>query len=131
MSHLLNGSVPIGSIIGWAKSLTGTPSLPSGFVECNGQTLSDAGSPLNGATIPNLNNSGGAGTKRFLRGSTTSGTTGGSETHTHEVTDQATCADNNGDGSTQEYVNTVDSPTGATSTLPSYYEVVWIIRVKH
>jgi len=44
------GYVPVGSILPWAKSLTGVPSLISGgfFVECNGQTLSDAESPLDG-----------------------------------------------------------------------------------
>ncbi|MBN2452360.1 MAG: tail fiber protein [Lentisphaeria bacterium] len=63
------GIVPIGSIIPWHKSLPGMPALPDGWVECNGQTLDDGGSPLDGQTIPNLNGQG-----RFLRGGTTSGT---------------------------------------------------------
>lgn len=48
---------PIGSVLAWLKSLgtTHTPSLPDGWVECNGQTLSDSDSPYNGDTIPDLN----------------------------------------------------------------------------
>jgi hypothetical protein len=50
-----NGLVPIGTILPWVKSLTNTPSLTGQFVECNGQTLSDADSVYNGVVIPNLN----------------------------------------------------------------------------
>jgi len=32
-----------------------TPNLPDGYVECSGQTLSDASSPYNGEVIPDLN----------------------------------------------------------------------------
>jgi hypothetical protein len=64
------GVVPIGSVIAWHKSLSGVPALPDGWVECNGQTLSDVASPLNGQAIPDLN-----GQARFLRGGSTSGTT--------------------------------------------------------
>lgn len=35
-----------------------TPSLPTGWVECTGQTISDADSPINGKVVPNLNNFG-------------------------------------------------------------------------
>ena len=64
------GIVPVGSIIAWHKSFTGTPSLPDGWVECNGQTINDAESPYHLQTIPDLNNQ-----ARFLRGALTSGTT--------------------------------------------------------
>jgi hypothetical protein len=119
--------VPVSGIVAWAKSLAGTPSLPTHFVECNGQVLSDASSPLNGVTIPNLNASGG-GTQRFLRGSTTSGTTGGSDAHVHVNNDSATLANMqaNGGGTTLAQ----NSNTSSTSTLPSYYEIVWIMRIK-
>jgi hypothetical protein len=66
--------VPVGSIIAWAKSLSGVPALPTNFQECNGQVLNDASSPLNGATLPDLN-----GANRFLRGNSMSGATGGVE----------------------------------------------------
>jgi len=84
---------PVGAIVAWAKTLTGVPqTLPGGWVECDGSTLSMLGSPLDGTTIPDLNAS--AGTARFLRGATTSGTTGGSSSHVHssETTSTTTWA---------------------------------------
>ena len=122
------GVVPIGGVVAWVKSFPNTPVLPGSFVECNGQTLSDSNSPYNGQTIPNLNGASG-GTQRFLRGSTTSGTTGGTETHTHTV----------GQGSYLTSVTSTDhrsstlddgATTSSASTIPSYHEVVWIMRVK-
>ncbi|HNH11322.1 MAG TPA: hypothetical protein PK683_22675, partial [Leptospiraceae bacterium] len=66
---------PIGSIVAWHENLSGVPSLPSGWVRCNGQTLSDSLSPLNGQVIPNLNTPKNAWNSKgsFLRGSATSG----------------------------------------------------------
>ncbi len=61
--------MPVGTILAWHKSLSGTPLLPIQFVECNGQILNDPSSPYNGQAIPNLNSMG-----RFLRGGSTSGT---------------------------------------------------------
>ena len=197
----LHKYLPIGSIIAWAKSITGVPQLlPGNFVECNGQVLSDDTSPLNGQTIPNLN-----GNNNFLRGSSTSGTTGGAATHSHtvtvdndthshtassasagahthtgttdsggahthtgttdpdtdcttitavsEITDVASCwhvhaftTDSDGahthtftTGSSGAHTHdiTVDSDehnhtasSGSSSSLPPYYEVVWIMRIK-
>lgn len=65
-----SGFMPVGSIVAWHKSFTNTPALPAGWMECNGQAVSDASSPYNGQTLPNLN-----GEARFLRGSSTSGVT--------------------------------------------------------
>lgn len=73
-----NFLLPIGSIISWHKSLSGTPALPSNYVECNGQTLNDADSPYNGQVIPDLN-----GENRFLRGSSTSGDVSSTGLHSH------------------------------------------------
>jgi hypothetical protein len=135
------GIVPVGGVVAWMKSFTNTPALPDGFVEGNGQTLSDSDSVYNGQTIPNLNGSGG--TKRFLRGSTTSGTTGGSETHTHCYSGTACSAPPNqtvspgatgtpvtAAGPSHSHTVCYGGVTQAKSTLPSYYEVVWVIRVK-
>jgi hypothetical protein len=140
---------PIGAVFAWLKTLTGTPqTLPTGWVECNGQTLSDASSPYNGGTIPNLNGSG-AQTQRLLRGSTTSGSVGGSETHNHEwfvrntpygsftttgASKSLPTVDDFDPGAASDkkwdmYADT-DSYTNKISSLPSYYEVVWIMRVK-
>jgi len=127
----INGdiSVPIGTVLSWLKSYTNTPALPSGFVECNGQTLSDASSPYDGQVIPDLN----GGSNRMLRGAATSGGTGGSDSnsHTHNVSFTARQAYNAGAAYTPYYDST--RSTGApsdTNNIPAYYEVVWIIRIK-
>ena len=123
------GLVPVGTILPWAKNISGMPSLPSGFVECQGQTLSDTGSPLNGQTIPDLNG-------RFLRGATSSGGAGGSDDHSHSgntspssdppvfVSEAPANTPVTRDDHTHSFV------TDASNHLPSYYEVVWIMRVK-
>ena len=120
------GQVPIGAIVAWHKNLSGVPALPDEFVECNGQTLSDPESPLDGQTIPDLNV-----IQKFLRGATTSGGTGGSDSHTHTV--QAT-----GYVSVAKGIDELAAPPGHThviepdpfNSLPRYFQVVWIMRVK-
>ena len=114
-----NGLVPIGTILPWVKTLTNTPSLTGQFVECNGQTLSDADSVYDGVVIPNLN----GGTYKMLRGALASGGTAGSDTHTHTTTRVGVST---GGSSYGMDTNSVDS----SSNLPAYYEVVFIIRVK-
>ena len=118
------GDVPVGTILSFAKSLTGVPTLPNSFVECNGQTLVDANSTLNGTVIPDLN-----GDNRFLRGNATSGGTGGSDTmaHTHDI-------DANADvglgASTFRITNSTTHAASNTENRPPYYNIVWIMRVK-
>ncbi len=51
------GLVPIGGVIAWLKSFTNVPALPDEYAELNGQVLSDAQSPFNGQTLPNLEGS--------------------------------------------------------------------------
>jgi len=119
------GIVPIGGLIAWLKTfVNGTPAqeLIPNYVECNGQVLADGASPLDGMTIPDLNGS--SGTERFLRGSTSSGTTGGSETHTHDVSASSWKGGYNSTG-----IILTSVTTSETSTLPSYYEVVWVMRI--
>ena len=121
---------PVGGVIAWCKNIPGVPALPDCFVECNGQVLSDADSPLNGETIPDLNGS--VGTQRFLMGGTTSGTTGGSATlpnHTHPIT-QGRDNGNTNIGASINNTSTTGNPSSNPSTLPPYYEVVWIMRIK-
>lgn len=47
--------IPVWSIISWHKSLTWVPSLPNGWVECDGSVISDVASSLNWETTPDLN----------------------------------------------------------------------------
>ena len=129
------GTVPIGGIVAWDKSLPGVPTLPANFVECNGQTISDAASPLNGQTLRNLNAN-----HQFLRGSTSSGSSGGAATHVHlysgatEVEDGDTDVQaNSGTPATVAALGHVHSYAGTTdsaSSLPPYTDMVWVIRIK-
>lgn len=136
----LNGSIgntvaPIGSIAAFLKNFTGAPSEPAGWVECNGQTLSDADSPINGQVIPNLNNSGGAAANRYLRGATTSGATGGSTTnsHTDTISTSSFYTGSNSDTAAQcsgQHYHTITYTTDTVSDEPPYYAVVFLMRVK-
>lgn len=69
-----NVMAPIGSIMAWYKDFNGVSiTLPSGWVEMNGQTIDDSESPIyaqvGAFVIPDLN-----GERRFLRGSQIAGT---------------------------------------------------------
>jgi hypothetical protein len=73
---------------------------------------------LNGVTGP----------PRFLRGASASGGTGGAEDHTHGLPlFQPTLGDG---GTTDQYNISNNTVTDPASSLPSYYEVVWVMRVK-
>ncbi len=150
---------PIGSIIAWHKDmLGGTPGLPASgeWVECNGQTLSDAQSPYNARTIPNLNgapagaDSPGQAAKvqMFLRGGTVSGTgqLDAFQGHWHNfnssdvsraITGNPTSGENAEISSV--FTNKVRSPITdgtngtprtASETRPVNMSVVWIMKVK-
>jgi len=127
---------PIGAVVSWLKSYTNTPALPDGWVECNGQTLSDADSVYDGQVIPDLN-----GDNRFLRASSTSGSTGGAESinlqHAHSGTTSASGSSgggNNTHGSgVLQHTHTYSTSNALSTTqsiLPKYYSVVMIIRIK-
>ena len=121
MRTQLNGIaalVPIGVVLPWFKDLPGVPGLPSNFVECNGQTLNDAESPLDGQFMPDIN----TGAQRFLRGGLSSGALGGIDSF---ATAQA---DNSGNNPPNTFV-TVDFSPGA-QPFPPYVTAVYVIRVK-
>jgi len=110
------GAAPIGSIAMWVKSFTGVPSITQGWLECDGSVISDAESPLNGETLPDMN-----GNNQFLRGSTTSGTTGGSATHTHSVV---------GGALRDLFGGSTSYQAASTNNEPPYYQCVFIMRIK-
>jgi hypothetical protein len=122
LKALIDLMLPVGCVTGYLKSLSNVPALPGTWVECNGQLLNDPQSPVNGQTLPDLNGAGGP--QRFLRGAATSGGTGGGDmlTISSEVP-----VDNNMDAST---TTVVAGPQSDLPILPSYYEVVWVMRVK-
>jgi len=92
------------------------------------QTLSDAASPLNGQVIRNLH-----GGNRFLRGNSTSGTTGGGATHTHNFSGVTDIED--GDHDVQNaggspvsvaafaHTHSFAGTTGSGSSLPPYTDM--------
>jgi hypothetical protein len=143
------GIVPIGSIIAWTNHITGTPALPAGWVLCNGGTVSDPESPLNGQPIPDLNNTasgtfGGSAGGRYLRGSTTSGVTQADRAPNFEIeqsaTNQGTQAGTvSNDGATTSYSGWLRNYylddsfrwryTGG-EVRPVSYTVRWIMRIK-
>ena len=92
--------------------------VPANFVECNGQQLVDAASPLDGQFMPDIN----TGIQRFVRGGTVSGLTGGIDSFA------TASADNAGVGPTFNAVTTDYSP-GAVP-IPPYQTAVFVIRVK-
>lgn len=115
------GVVPVGAILDWHKSMTGVPSLPSEFLECNGQTISDAASPMNGGATPSLNGTT-DNTKKFIRGSTTSGATGSTSQHAHTVSTTST--------SISSGVSVNIGTTDTVSHVPPFFEAVKIMRIK-
>lgn len=140
------GYVPIGSIIAWYCENPST-NPPSGWVKCNGQTISvTRGSYLdnldtkNNSTfiVPNLN-----GSKRFLRGGNEAGVeeSDSVKNHTHGITvgqawsgsTQApplTSAIDNVHGTTSTSIFNTISGGGGTETRPINMSVIWIIRVE-
>ena len=114
-----NPIIPIGGVIAWMKSMTNTPALPPGWVECNGQEISNVRSPYHGMLVPNLNGASGS-SKRFLRGAPETGASGGSSSHGH------------GGVRSQKY-GTQRKPVASTvqsTHLPPYYDVNWIMRIR-
>jgi hypothetical protein len=105
----LNQLVPIGAVLPWFKDIP---------VECNGQTLNDPESLLDGQLMPDIN----TGAARFIRGGVNSGATGGIDTFATAL------ADNAGVGTAQNFVTTDFSP-GATP-FPPFITAVYVIRVK-
>ena len=144
INDTFNATTPIGSVTAWLKDYTNTPTLPANWVECNGQTLSDAQSPYNGQVIPNLNGSLGAGLKgRFLRGHSQSGLTENSQNlaHEHSITtrqnnssshwhtNNSLIATSPEDGGTVTTRSSSTGSSGGTEARPSNYTVVWIMKI--
>src|ERR1043166_3722671 len=121
LKALIDDAALIGSLKPWLKNFPGVPALPAQWAECNGQVLNDPDSPLNGQTLPDINVA-----QRFLRGAATSGGTGGNDAHQHSITGQ-------GYGGVTAGSDLYTGPPSATDTassLPPYYEAVWVMRVK-
>ena len=81
--QIMNVGVPIGIAFPFFKTLSGVPTLPTNYWECNGQLITEVLSPMVGQNMPDINTA-----KRFVRGGTTSGATQTSQnkSHTHTLT---------------------------------------------
>jgi hypothetical protein len=138
--YAMNIEVPVGSFLAWDKSRPNTPPLPSNFVECNGQTISDSESSYNGQTVPNLN-----GQARFLRGSSHSGDLQDDafQGHEHDLglnynsnpfINTGACGNNTVYFGHLKTGSTLDDghgePRVANETRPINMSVVWIMRIK-
>ncbi len=132
MSRGIRGISPIGGIIAWIKSFTNVPALATQgrdeWAEVNGQTISDVESPLNGQTLPDIIGTT-DGTKKFLRGATTSGGASSNTSHSHcLVTLTYTTFGICGVSAPANYGWMAN--TTSNTHIPPYYEVVWIVRIK-
>lgn len=120
---LAKRELPIGTIIPWAKSFTGVPQgIDDKWRECDGTTLDAPGSPLDGVTLPSLNSG-----NRLMRGNSTSGSTGGSSTHSHTF-DIAESFTRFVTGTV--WADSNSGTTGTASNYPAYYDVVFLIKVR-
>jgi hypothetical protein len=63
--------LPVGTVVAWMRDMEGVGDLPDGWLECNGQVVTDKRSPLYGQALPDLN-----GKYLFLRGGPLSGVKG-------------------------------------------------------
>jgi hypothetical protein len=117
-----NNLPPIGVIVAWLKNFSGVPSLSGNWVECNGQTITDAGSPYYNIAAPAINSP-----QSFLMGFETSGeTTGSSDCHCHCIYYNGYDAEYPGYDCCAlccGYMDYVDHK-------PPYYEVVYVMRIK-
>ncbi len=69
------GIVPVGGVLLLPTNITGV-SVPDGWQLLDGSVVDDADSPMDGVTLPNINNG------VFIMGNSTAGTSGGSDSYT-------------------------------------------------
>lgn len=127
ISPIASGSpyqVPIGVVLDWYPALAGVPVLSYGFVQCDGQTLTDPASPMNGQVIPNLNGAAAGAdtfsnskTAVYTRGGTVSGTYSADtvKAHTHGTSAITAATHSHGPGTFS-----TDSHTGHTHQVSIY-----------
>lgn len=136
-------NVPVGVILPWHKSMSNVPALPPQWVECNGQTINDVQSPMNGQTLPNLNGQVYAGGRGYyLRGGATSGSFNNSSYVTSNGakyqfgTGSGTYYGigygviNNTESGNEDSYSTTDSTLGAGRFQVAAMTMVYIIKIK-
>jgi len=133
--------VPIGGIMPYHEY--SETEIGSRYVKCNGQTIDDPDSPLDGQKAPDLNNN-----NRFLRGNTSTGGKGGAEqvaisenelaSHYHDLDvweDNSSDDAIPGDMANKGYRGS-ETPSqnaggdSAHENRPPFFDVTYIMRVK-
>ncbi len=117
--------IPIGGIMQWYGDLYGLI-LPNNFVRCEGGTVSDPASPINGQLIPNFKN-------LFPMGNVTAGLSGGATSHNHFSTAPTGNADTgNPSGGQASFLMNPGTAyiTASANALPPYITTVYIMRIK-
>ena len=113
---------PLGSVLATFPNLNGSYACSAttiadgkGFVKCNGQTIVDTTSPMNGVVVPYINND------VFLMGNATAGTASGLNTrsfsHSHTFTGTAVAL--------PYHVHTLDENGAAMLTYNMYYSTTF------
>lgn len=97
--------------------LSGDANLTAYWQLCDGTTISDAESPLNGDTVRDMN-----GNNEFARAADTAGGTGGAATHTHTLPAPGS--------SNIQNVGPYSATTNPASSLPPYVDHVFAICKK-
>lgn len=127
------GIMPIGSVTAWLGNLSGTPSLPSGWVMLNGQNLTGCSCVYEGIIMPNLN-----GNNSFLRGNeTSSGSEGGKDNvsltmeempkHSHSINDPG---HNHAPSDGNRFVTSGSTTTAGSGFITVYRTVVTSTNTK-
>lgn len=134
---------------GKAYEVFPTPTWPENILECDGSTVSDAESPLNGMKLPDLNTAGAYADSSVaggmhLRGGTTAGVVQEDQMQGHwhvlNSAGSSTKAPSGGNNDTSPYSSTAvrdpvtdsvnGTPRTGTETRGRSFSVVYIIRVK-
>lgn len=135
----LNAALPVGTVEyfhGGQLYANGDPIAPpnSCWQLCDGSVVSNPNSPLNGQTLPDMRG-------RFLKGGTTPGTTGGSDTmnlaHSHGGATAATfdgedsfdSAGGSAQGGPSFHNHSISTALGTVSRLPPYAELQPYMRI--
>lgn len=128
ISPVLSGTpyqIPIGVAVDWYSSIAGVPTLPFGWVQCDGQTLTDPLSPMNGQVIPNLNGAAG-GADTYANGKIAPFTRGGAASGVY--TSDAIKAHNHGTSAVTANSHTHGPGTLSTDAVGDHTHVVNIYK---
>lgn len=133
-------SVPIGSIVPFHKDFDTSVSLPPEFKECDGTTINDADSPLDGQSVPDLQ-----GQNRHIRANSTTGSTGGASavslstndlpSHNHSMeqsfgSDSPDAVEGSVDPSGDSIPTTSTGGDGSHNNEPPFFDTVMAMRIK-